>query len=60
VGGSVATTVSVSTNSSGVYNSNWVPVGAYTVTVSASGHPTQSKSVNVTTGNTANLNFAMQ
>src|SRR5579864_1437159 len=36
-GGSISTTVHTTTNSSGVYNSNWMPVGTYTVTVSASG-----------------------
>jgi hypothetical protein len=59
-GGSIATTVTTTTISTGAYNSNWVPVGAYTVTVSAAGFSTQSKSVNVTTGNTATLNFTMQ
>jgi large repetitive protein len=58
-GGSIPTTVNTTTNSSGVYNSNWVPVGTYTVTVSATGFTTQSQSVNVTTGNTTTLNFTM-
>jgi hypothetical protein len=58
-GGSIPTTVNTTTNSSGVYNSNWVPVGTYTVTVSATGFTTQSQSVNVTTGNTITLNFTM-
>ncbi len=59
-GGTVNTTVNTSTNSTGYYNSNWVPVGTYTVTVSASGYSTQSKTVSVTTGNTATLNFTLQ
>jgi acid phosphatase len=59
-GGSISTTVNVTTSSSGAYNSNWVPVGIYTVTVSASGHTTQTKSVNISTGNTATLNFTLQ
>jgi acid phosphatase len=59
-GGSIATTVNVTTSSGGTYNSNWVPIGTYTVTVSASGHTTQTKSVNITTGNTITLNFSLQ
>lgn len=58
-GGSIFTTVNTTTNSSGYYNSNWVPVGSYTVTVSASGHATQSKPVNIVSGSTATLNFIM-
>ena len=59
-GGSITTTVNTTTNSSGVYNSNWIPVGTYTVTVSATGFTQQSKTVNVPTGTTATLNFTMQ
>lgn len=59
-GGSITTTVNTTTNSSGVYNSNWIPVGTYTVTVSATGFTKQSKTVNVPTGTTATLNFTMQ
>ena len=59
-GGVISTTVNTTTNSSGVYNSNWIPVGTYTLTVSASGHTTQSKSASVTTGNTTTVNFTMQ
>ncbi len=58
-GGSISTTVNVTTNSSGGYNSNWVPVGPYTVTVAASGHPSQSKSTTVNTGATTTLNFSL-
>jgi acid phosphatase len=59
-GGSISTTVNITTSSSGGYNSNWVPVGTYTVTVSASGHATQSKSTTINTGATTTLNFALQ
>jgi hypothetical protein len=52
--------VTTTTGSTGAYNSNWVPVGTYTVTVSVAGFSTQSKSANVTTGNTTTLNFTMQ
>jgi acid phosphatase len=59
-GGSISTTVNTTTNSSGVYNSNWVPIGQYTVTVTASGHPVQSKSAAINTGATTTLNFTLQ
>jgi phosphatidylinositol-3-phosphatase len=58
-GGSINTTVNTTTNSSGSYNSNWMPVGSYTVTVSASGHATQSKTATANTGATTTLNFAL-
>jgi hypothetical protein len=59
-GGSISTTVKTTTNSSGVYNSNWVPVGSYTVTVAATGFTTQSQTATITTGNTTTLNFKLQ
>ena len=58
-GGSIGTTVKITTSSAGAYNSNWVPVGTYTVTVSAAGHTTQSKTTSITTGNTTTLNFTL-
>jgi len=58
-GGSISTTVKLTTSSSGAYNSNFVPVGTYTVTVSATGHTTQSKTTTITTGNTTTLNFTL-
>ncbi|HEY6968557.1 MAG TPA: carboxypeptidase regulatory-like domain-containing protein [Candidatus Angelobacter sp.] len=58
-GGNISTTVNTTTNSTGGYNSNWVPVGPYTVTVSATGFTTQSQATTVTTGNTTTLNFTM-
>jgi acid phosphatase len=59
-GGSISTTVHTTTNSSGGYNSNWMPVGSYTVTVSASGNTTQTKTANANTGATTTLNFTLQ
>jgi len=59
-GGSISTTVNTTTNSTGGYNSNWMPVGTYTVTVTASGHPAQSKSATANTGATTTLNFTLQ
>jgi phosphatidylinositol-3-phosphatase len=60
VGGVVSTTADTKSSSTGSYSSNWIPVGTYSVTVSASGHATQTKSVTVSTGNTASLNFTLQ
>jgi len=59
-GGIVATTATVNTNSSGVYNSPWIPIGNYTVQVSKSGYTTQSKTTSVSTGATTTVNFTMQ
>lgn len=56
-GGVTSTTVSGTTNSSGVFSSNWIPVGTYTVTISESGHTTQSNSATVTSGVTTAVNF---
>jgi len=56
-GGVINTTVSGLTNGSGIFSSNWIPVGAYTVTISESGHTAQSKSATVTAGNTTAVNF---
>ena len=58
-GGDISTTLNMTTNSSGGYNTSWIPVGTYTVTVSASGFTTQSQTTTVTTGNTTTLNFTM-
>jgi phosphatidylinositol-3-phosphatase len=59
-GGIVNTTVNATSNSIGQYTSGWVPIGSYTVTVSAPGHTTQSLNTNITTGNTTTLNFTLQ
>ncbi len=56
-GGVISTTLNGTTNSSGVYSSNWIPVGSYTVTISQTGHTTQSKSVTVSSGATTAVNF---
>ena len=58
-GGSIPTTVTLTTSSTGTYGSNWIPVGSYTVTVTAGGFTSQSKTANVPTGATATLNFTM-
>jgi hypothetical protein len=56
-GGVIPTTVTGTTNSSGTYSSNWIPVGSYTVKISQTGHTTQSKSPTVTAGVTTTVNF---
>lgn len=56
-GGQIPTTVTGTTNASGVYSSNWIPIGTYTVTISESGHTTQSRTVTVTSGKTTAVNF---
>ena len=56
-GGIISTTVKGTTNSSGVFTTNWIPVGSYTVTISETGHTTQSKSATVTAGPTTAVSF---
>ncbi len=57
-GGQIATTVTLTTSSTGQYLTGWIPIGTYTVTASASGHTTQSKSsISVSAGVTTTVNF---
>lgn len=56
-GGVIATTVTGSSNTSGLFTTNWIPVGTYTVTVSKSGFATQSKSATVTAGGNTTVTF---
>jgi photosystem II stability/assembly factor-like uncharacterized protein len=58
-GGSVATTVTLTTSSTGAYATNFIPVGTYTITVSATGFTTQSKTATVNTGQTTTVNFTL-
>ncbi len=58
-GGSVATTKTVTTDSTGAFSSNWVPVGNYTVSVSMTGYPAQTSTVVAKTGATASVNLAL-
>jgi hypothetical protein len=46
-GGSIGTTVKTTTSSTGVYTSNGVPVGTYTVTVCATRHTPQNKTTTI-------------
>ena len=54
-GGAVATTVTGSTSTAGLFTTNWIPVGAYTVTISKTGYTTQSRSTTVSSGVTTSL-----
>jgi len=56
-GGIISTTVTGTTNNSGAFSSNWIPIGTYTVTISESGHTTQTQSATVTSGKTTAVNF---
>jgi hypothetical protein len=59
-GGIISTTVTVTTNSSGNYDSGWLPIGNYSIQASKSGFTTQTKNAALTTGNTITVNFTMQ
>jgi Carboxypeptidase regulatory-like domain len=56
-GGNLATTDTVTSNSTGHYTSNWDPIGTYTVTCSAPGLGTQTiTGVQITTGGLTTVN----
>lgn len=56
-GGVIATTVTGATATTGLFTTNWIPIGTYTVTVAKTGHTTQSKPATVTSGVTTSLTF---
>jgi hypothetical protein len=56
-GGVIATSVSGSSSSTGLFTTNWIPIGTYTVTVAKSGFATQSKTTSVSSGVTTSLTF---
>ena len=56
-GGVIPSTISGTTNSSGIFTTNWTAVGSYTVTISQTGHTTQSKSATVSAGVITTVNF---
>lgn len=56
-GGVIATTVSGSSGSTGLFTTNWIPVGTYTVTVAKTGFATQTKTTTVSSGVTTSLTF---
>jgi uncharacterized membrane protein len=57
-GGAVATSLTVTTNGSGNYNSNWIPVGSYSVTTTL-GSSSKTLSTTVTTGTTTMANLSL-
>ena len=57
-GGVVPANVSATSTSTG-YSSNWIPIGSYTVAISAPGYTAQSMAVTVNTGATSTLNFVL-
>jgi hypothetical protein len=59
-GGSLRQTKTVVSGSNGSYYSDWISVGAYTVTVSATNHLSTSTSTSVNTGLTTTLNLNLQ
>ncbi|HEU4414520.1 MAG TPA: carboxypeptidase-like regulatory domain-containing protein, partial [Candidatus Angelobacter sp.] len=56
-GGGIATTVTGNTSTTGLFTTNWIPVGTYTVTVSKSGHTTKTKTGIVSSGLTTTITF---
>jgi hypothetical protein len=58
-GGQLRQNVNVQTDSNGVYDSNWISVGNYSITISASGHSSQSVPAAVNTGLTTTVNVQL-
>jgi hypothetical protein len=56
-GGVLATTVTGTTSSTGVFTTAFIPIGSYTVSVAKTGHTTQTKSATITSGVTTSLTF---
>ncbi|HEX7286177.1 MAG TPA: carboxypeptidase regulatory-like domain-containing protein [Candidatus Angelobacter sp.] len=56
-GGVLATTVTGTTSSTGVFTTVFIPIGSYTVSVAKTGHTTQTKPATVTSGVTTSLSF---
>ncbi|MBZ5507729.1 MAG: carboxypeptidase regulatory-like domain-containing protein [Acidobacteriia bacterium] len=58
-GGLVATNITVLTSTSGAYDSGWIAVGTYQVTVTASGYAPATASATLTTGVVSTRNFTL-
>jgi Domain of unknown function (DUF1929)/Carboxypeptidase regulatory-like domain len=56
-GGSIANTVTASTSTAGLFTTNWIPVGTYTVSIAKTGHTTQTKTISIASGATGSLTF---
>jgi Carboxypeptidase regulatory-like domain/Calcineurin-like phosphoesterase len=59
-GGKLRLSKTVTTDSTGTYNSSWIAIGTYSVAVSAPGLASNSASTTVNTGLTTTLNFTLQ
>jgi carboxypeptidase family protein/calcineurin-like phosphoesterase family protein len=59
IGGKLRLSKTVTTDGTGSYNSNWIAIGTYNVSVSASGFTGASATTTVNTGLTATLNFTV-
>jgi predicted MPP superfamily phosphohydrolase len=59
-GGKLALNPTTTSNSAGAYNSNWIAVGNYTVTVSAPGHAPATATTTVTAGIVTPLDVTLQ
>lgn len=59
-GGTLRITKSVKADGNGNYYSDWIPVGSYSMTVSAGGYSTSNPSVSVGTGITQTLNVTLR
>jgi len=58
-GGVLSSSFSATTGSDGSFNFGWVPVGTYTVTVTASGYVSNSSSSTINTGQTTTLTVSL-
>lgn len=56
-GGVIATAVTGTTSTTGVFTTNFIPIGSYTITVAKTGHTTKSKTATVTSGVTTSVSF---
>jgi len=59
-GGALRIAKTVKADGNGNYYSDWIPVGGYSVAVSASGYSTSNLAVNVGTGTTQTLNVTLR
>jgi len=56
-GGGIATTVTGTTGTTGLFTTPWIPVGTYTVTITKTGHATQTKTGTLSSGVTTTITF---
>ena len=59
-GGNLRLSKTVSSDGAGSYNSSWIALGSYKVTVSAPGYASTSGTANVNSGLTTSLNFTLK